>query len=55
MRYCSELGIRNVYSSPTYLQSNGQAETSNKTILDGIQKRLEDAKGRWVKELPNVL
>uniref|UniRef100_A0A2N9G5H2 Uncharacterized protein n=1 Tax=Fagus sylvatica TaxID=28930 RepID=A0A2N9G5H2_FAGSY len=28
---------------------------SNKTVLDGIKKRLEDAKGRWVEELPNVL
>ena len=55
MKYCSELGIRNVYSSPAYPQSNGQAEASNKTVLDGIKKRLEDAKGRWVEELPNVL
>uniref|UniRef100_A0A2N9GPC3 Uncharacterized protein n=1 Tax=Fagus sylvatica TaxID=28930 RepID=A0A2N9GPC3_FAGSY len=54
-KYCSELGIRNVYSSPAYPQSNGQAEASNKTVLDGIKKRLEDAKGRWVEELPNVL
>uniref|UniRef100_A0A2N9FJP4 RNase H type-1 domain-containing protein n=1 Tax=Fagus sylvatica TaxID=28930 RepID=A0A2N9FJP4_FAGSY len=37
------------------LRSNGQAEASNKTMLDGIKKRLEDAKGRWVEELPNVL
>jgi transposase InsO family protein len=55
MRYCSKLGIRNIYSSPAYPYSNGQAEASNKTILDGIKKRLEDAKGRWVEELPNVL
>uniref|UniRef100_A0A2N9HLQ7 Integrase catalytic domain-containing protein n=1 Tax=Fagus sylvatica TaxID=28930 RepID=A0A2N9HLQ7_FAGSY len=55
MKYCSELGIRNVYNSPAYPQSNGQAEASNKTVLDGIKKRLEDAKGRWVEELPNVL
>ena len=54
-KYCSELGIRNVYSSPAYPQSNGHAEASNKTVLDGIKKRLEDAKGRWVEELPNVL
>uniref|UniRef100_A0A2N9IX95 Uncharacterized protein n=1 Tax=Fagus sylvatica TaxID=28930 RepID=A0A2N9IX95_FAGSY len=54
-KYCSELGIKNVYSSPAYPQSNGQAEASNKTVLDGIKKRLEDAKGRWVEELPNVL
>uniref|UniRef100_A0A2N9EKS9 Integrase catalytic domain-containing protein n=1 Tax=Fagus sylvatica TaxID=28930 RepID=A0A2N9EKS9_FAGSY len=55
MKYCSELGIRNIYSSPVYPQSNGQAEASNKTVLDGIKKRLEDAKGRWVEELSNVL
>jgi hypothetical protein len=55
MRYCSELGIRNIYSSPAYPQSNGQAEAYNWTVLDGIKKRLEDAKGRWVKELLNVL
>jgi transposase InsO family protein len=55
MKYCSELGIRNVYSSPAYPQSNGQAKASNKTVLDGIKKRLEDAKGRWVEQLPNVL
>uniref|UniRef100_A0A2N9EZG4 RNase H type-1 domain-containing protein n=1 Tax=Fagus sylvatica TaxID=28930 RepID=A0A2N9EZG4_FAGSY len=30
-------------------------KASNKTVLDGIKKRLEDAKGRWVEELPNVL
>ena len=55
MRYCSELGIRNIYSSPAYPQSNGQAEASNKNILDGIKKRLKDAKGTWVEELPNIL
>ncbi|XP_028064007.1 uncharacterized protein LOC114267198 [Camellia sinensis] len=36
-------------------KSNGQAKASNKTILDGIKKRLEAAKGKWVEELPNVL
>ena len=30
-------------------------DPSNKTILDGIKKRLEDVKRRWVEELPNVL
>ena len=24
-------------------------------ILDGIKNRLEEAKGRWVKELPSVM
>ena len=47
--------IRNHYSALTYPQSNGQVEISNKIILDGIKKRLEDAKERWVQELPSVL
>ena len=45
--FCQEYGIRNVYSTPAYPQSNGQAEISNKVILDGLKKRLDRAKGRW--------
>ena len=54
-RYCCELGITNRYSTPTYPQGNGQAEASNKVIVNGLKKRLDDAKGRWVEELPHVL
>ena len=54
-KYCSEFEIRNHFSSPAYPQGNGQAESSNKTILNRIKKRLEEAKGRWVEELPTIL
>ena len=54
-RYCCELGITNRYSTPTYPQGNGQAEAVNKVIVNGFKKRLDDAKGRWVEELPHVL
>ena len=53
--YCSELGITNRYSTPAYPQGNGQAEAINKVIVNGIKKRLDDAKGKWVEELPHVL
>ena len=53
--FCSELGIRNYFSSPTYPHGSGQTESSNKTILNEIKKRLEKANGRWVEELSNVL
>ena len=53
--FCSNLGIKNKYSTLAYPQSNGQAEAVNKTILNGVKKRLDGAKGRWAKELPNVL
>uniref|UniRef100_A0A2N9G140 Uncharacterized protein n=1 Tax=Fagus sylvatica TaxID=28930 RepID=A0A2N9G140_FAGSY len=54
-RFCSELGIRNFFSSSGYPQSNGQAEISNKVILNGIKRKLEAAKGKWVEELPSIL
>ena len=54
-RYCSELGIRNRYSTPAYPQGNRQAEVVNKVILNGLKKRLDEAKGIWVEELPHVL
>ena len=44
--YCSELGITNIYSTPAYPQRNGQAEAINKVIVNGIKKRLDDAKGK---------
>uniref|UniRef100_A0A2N9FKJ9 Integrase catalytic domain-containing protein n=1 Tax=Fagus sylvatica TaxID=28930 RepID=A0A2N9FKJ9_FAGSY len=53
--FCSGLGIKNFFSSPAYPQSNGQTEVSNEVILDGVKKRLEEAKGRWVEELPSVM
>ena len=54
-RYCYDLGIKNRYSTPAYPQRNGQAEAVNKVIVNGLKKRLDDAKGRWVEELPHVL
>nr|CAN82844.1 hypothetical protein VITISV_005761 [Vitis vinifera] len=53
--FCSELNIRNSYSTPRYPQSNGQAEATNKTLITTLKKRLEQAKGKWVEELPGVL
>ena len=54
-RYCCELGITNRYSTPAYPQGNGQAEAVNKIIVNGFKKRQDDAKERWVEELPHVL
>ena len=53
--FCSDLGIRNIYSSPAYPQSNGQVEVVNKVIVNGLKRRLESAKGNWAEELPNFL
>ena len=53
--FCQELKVRNLYSTPRYPQSNGQAEASNKTLLIALKKRLDSTKGKWVEELPGVL
>ena len=45
--FCSDLGIKNKYSTPVYPQSNGQAKAVNKIIVNGLKKRLDGAKGKW--------
>ncbi|VFQ87969.1 unnamed protein product [Cuscuta campestris] len=47
--------IKHTYSSVAYPQGNGQVENANRTIMDGIKKRLESYRGAWVDQLPNVL
>ena len=54
-KFCSDLGIRNRYSTLAYPQSSGQAEATNKAIINRLKKRLDGAKGRWAEELPSIL
>ena len=53
--FCAELGIKNYYSSPAHLQSNGQAEVTIRTLKASLKTKLEDLKGKWVEYLPEVL
>ena len=34
---------------------NGQTEVTNRTLLKIIKIKLDEAKGAWLEELPNVL
>ena len=54
-RYCCDLGITNRYSTPVYLQGNRQVKAVNKVIVNGLKKRLNEAKGKWVEKLSHVL
>ena len=54
-RYCCDLGITNRYFVPTYPQGNEQVKVVNKVIMNGLKKRLDNAKGKWVEELSHVL
>ncbi|KFK24493.1 hypothetical protein AALP_AAs49847U000100 [Arabis alpina] len=53
--FCAKWKIRLNKSTPRHPQGNGQAEAMNKTILDGLKKRLDAKKGRWADELEGVL
>ncbi|KAL5551749.1 hypothetical protein UlMin_001925 [Ulmus minor] len=53
--FCKEWGIKLSFSTPRYPQANGQVESTNKTIINIIKRRLEKAKGLWADELPGVL
>ena len=53
--FCAELGIKNYYSSPAHLQSNGQAEVTIRTLKAALKTKLENPKGKWVEYLPEVL
>ena len=50
-----ELSIKNYYSSPAHLQSNGQEEVTIKTLKAVLKTKLENLKGKWVEYLPEVL
>ena len=54
-RYYCDLGITYKYSTLPYPQGNGQAEAINKVIVNGLKKRLDDVKRKWVEELSHVL
>ena len=53
--FCAELGIKNFFSSPGHPQANGQVEAVNKIIKKNIKTKLENHKGAWADELPQVL
>ena len=53
--FCSQLGIKNHYSSLVHPQANGQVEVTNRSLLKIIKTRLKGAEAIWPEELPSVL
>jgi hypothetical protein len=47
--------IKLLNSSPYYAQANGQAESSNKTLIKLIKKKIEDNPKRWHEVLSEAL
>ncbi|XP_061359835.1 uncharacterized protein LOC133303882 [Gastrolobium bilobum] len=50
-----DLQVTHRFASVEHPQSNGQAETANKVIVNGLKKRMFDAKESWVQQLYFVL
>ncbi|VFR03140.1 unnamed protein product [Cuscuta campestris] len=48
-------GIKHNRSSVAYPQGNGQVENANRTIVDGLKKRLGEAGNKWLEELPHII
>jgi Integrase core domain. len=40
--FAESYGIKLLSSSPYYVQANGQAESSNKTLLKLVKKKIEE-------------
>jgi hypothetical protein len=49
------LKIKLLSSSPYYAQANGQAESSNKTLIKLIKKKIEENPKRWHEVLSEAL
>jgi IS30 family transposase len=45
--FAESLKIKVLSSSPYYTQANGQAEFSNKTLINLIKKKIEENPKRW--------
>ncbi|KAK3024617.1 hypothetical protein RJ639_043945 [Escallonia herrerae] len=41
-----------LFTSVAHPQSNGQTENMNQSVLQGLKKKLDEAKGAWVDKLP---
>ncbi|KAK0581166.1 hypothetical protein LWI29_010826 [Acer saccharum] len=53
--FCDKYTIKLSFSTTRYPQANGQAESTNKTIVNTLKKRLEAEKSPWAEKLSEIL
>ncbi len=53
--FAESYGVKLLSSSPYYAQANGQAESSNKTLLKQVKKKIEEHPRKWHEVLSEAL
>ncbi|XP_072064544.1 uncharacterized protein [Arachis hypogaea] len=53
--FLTNFNIKHHFSSVEHLQTNGQVESANRIILQGLKKKLGEAKGEWADLIPEIL
>ncbi|KAK1680838.1 hypothetical protein QYE76_041686 [Lolium multiflorum] len=54
-KFCEDMGIKLIRSSPYYAQANGQAEASNKSLIKLIKRKIDENPRRWHEVLSEAL
>ncbi|XP_076955513.1 uncharacterized protein LOC143630356 [Bidens hawaiensis] len=53
--FCATWGIKMITSTPLHPLANGQAESSNKRIINNLNNKLGIKEIKWAEEVPFVL
>ncbi|KAK1642623.1 hypothetical protein QYE76_060428 [Lolium multiflorum] len=54
-KFCDDLGIKLIRSSPYYAQANGQAEASNQSLIKLIKRKIDENPRDWHEKLSEAL
>jgi len=54
-KLCTEVGIKQVFTSVEHPYTNMHVESANKVLLRGLKRRLEKAKGTWAEKVPSIV
>jgi transposase InsO family protein len=54
-KFADDVGFKLIRSSPYYAQANGQAETSNQSLIKLIKRKIDEYPRRWHEVLSEAL
>lgn len=53
--WCTEMGIKNHFTTVAHPQSNDQVEVTNRTLIRALKKKVDETKKTWPYMLPEIL